>query len=156
MSESAPPELKNRGCGLVAYASILGMIFIAGITGMSLSFWVLYESGARLSPMNLSYGGVVDAHVLAPMRVAGMLGQEEIPDAFHAERLDGSVACAVSRGALLRLGADGEKEQILLQDIQRVEATETEVKASGAAGSLTCYFNRGEGADRLARMLQAH
>ena len=156
MSETAPPELKNRGCGVLAYAGILGLIFTAGMTGMSLSMWVLYESGAKLSPMNLSYGGVVDAHILAPMRVAGLIGQEEIPDAFHAERLDGSVACAISRGALLRLGPDGEKEQVLLQDIQRVDATETDVKASGATGSVTCYFNAGEGADRLARMLQAH
>lgn len=149
------PKEQLPGCGYGAYVFVLLVIFAGGVTGLTLSTWVLWQSGAQLSPMNMSYGGLVDPRVLAPMRVHGLLGETEIPDVFHAERIDGSVACAIAGGELRRLGPDGEKERLAIAEIREVEATDTEVRAVGPQGSVTCYFNPGEGADRLARMLQS-
>jgi hypothetical protein len=141
------------GCGMGLYVMVLVVIFAGGVTGMSLSMWVLWQSGANLSPMNLSYGGVVDPRILAPMRVAGLLGEDEIPDAFHAERIDGSVACAISSGELRRLGADGETERLPVAALTSITREENEVTAVGPTGRIQCFFNPGEGADRFERML---
>lgn len=155
MADTPLPSERLPGCGFGAYALVLGLIFSAGVCGLGVSSYVIWESGAAASPLNLMYGGSAEPLLLAPMRVAGLLGETEIPDAFHAERIDGSAGCAVAHGALLRLDAEGEKTELPLAELTKVDYTETEVTATGPKGTITCYFNAGEGADRLGRMLQA-
>lgn len=154
------PEIEERrvppkvpGCGLAAFSMLLLVMFLIGLTGVSIAYYSLFTSGRQLSPTKLSYGGVVDTTMLAPMRAAGLIGPEELPDAFHAEFIDGSRACAISSGKVLRLDG-GVGQTLALADVREVKGDAYAVEAVGPTGSLTCYFGEGEGGDRFKRMLE--
>lgn len=145
-----PPE--GPGCGMAAFAMLLFVMFLMGLSGVSIAYYSLLSSGRQLSPMKLSYGGVVDSRLLAPMRAAGLIGKDELPDAWHPENIDGSVACAVSAGNLIRL--DPPHNRVLpLADIREVKGDDFRVEAVGPEGSVVCTFGADEGGDRFRRML---
>ena len=148
-----PTETRKElpGCGLAAFAFVLLGIFLAGVAGIVFSTHSMLTSGVELSPSQLSYGGEVDARLLAPMRQAGLLGPTEIPDAFHPENADGSRACALSGGKVLRL--DGTTTQSMpIASITSVEGSDTEVVIHGET-TIVCPFEPGQGAEQLRRML---
>jgi hypothetical protein len=142
------------GCGLAAFAMLLGCIFCVGISGLSVGYFGLLSGADELSPTRLSYGGLIDGRLLRPMRTAGLLKADEVPDAFHAETLDGTRACAISKGMLLRV-QDGVATQLPLSEIARIERQGETVVAVGTDGGLTvpCPFSQDEGGDRFARMI---
>ncbi len=155
---AAPPDHPQNvlpGCGLAAYVVLLLTIASAGAIGVAISSYSLVAGGSALSPMRTSYGGVVDSRVLQPMREAGLLLIDEIPDAFHAESYDGSAACAISGDKLLRLSSDAGAQSVLLLDLVRVEGGETEVVAETATVTIRCPFRTGEGAGSFKAMLKS-
>lgn len=141
------------GCGLAAYLVILLTIATAGVVGMSIALWSLIAGSETSSPYNLAYGGMVDPAVLEPMREAGGLGPEEIPEAFHMETLDGSSACALSGGQLIRLER-GTVTRLSLREVQKVEDRPDGVSVKGPI-EIFCPFSAGEGGDRFRRMVEA-
>jgi hypothetical protein len=151
--DGRPDRPQLPGCGLAAFAMLLMCIFCVGVTGLSVGYFGLLSSGDALSPMKLAYGGLVDARLLRPMRSAGLLRADEIPDAFHAETLDGTRACAVSGGKLLRV-EDGVVSQLPLADVDRVDRDGDDVIATAADGRrLACPFGADQGGERFARMI---
>ncbi len=149
------PQNVLPGCGLAAYVVLLLTIASAGAIGVAISSYSLVAGGSALSPMRTSYGGVVDARVLQPMREAGLLLQDEIPDAFHAESYTGSAGCAISGGRLLRLSSEDGAQAVQLTDLVKVDGGETEVVAETSTVTIRCPFRTGEGAGSFKAMLQA-
>lgn len=141
------------GCGLAAYLLILLTIATAGVAGMSIALWSLISGSETNSPFNLAYGGMVEPSLLAPMREAGALGPEEVPEAFHTETLDGSTACALSGGQLIRL-EEGKVTRLALREIAKVEDRPDGVLVQGPV-EIFCHFAAGEGGDRFGRMVEA-
>lgn len=141
------------GCGIAAFVGLLFLIFSLGITGIVFSWYSMLTSGGELAPQKVSYGGVIDARMLKPMRQAGLLGPDEIPDVFHAENAGGTEACAVSSGKILRLDAEDGPQSMPVASITTVTGTETEVVITGET-TITCPFRPGEGAERFKRMLE--
>lgn len=151
--DGRPDRPQLPGCGLAAFAILLMCIFCVGVTGLSVGYFGLLSSGDALSPMKLAYGGLVDARLLRPMRSVGLLRADELPDAFHAETLDGTRACAISGGNLLRI-EDGVASQMPLAAIDRVERDGEGVVAMSEDGrTLACPFGADEGGERFARMI---
>lgn len=148
------PHQQLPGCGLAAYAGLLMLIASAGAVMMGFSYYSLIASGNDLSPMRTAYGGLVDARVLQPMRDAGLLGPEELPDAFHAEAYDGSAACAISQDVLLRLSDQGA-QRLPLAELEGATGDETEVIAVGAGVTIRCAFRPGEGAGSFKVMVES-
>lgn len=152
---SEPRQLP--GCGLAAFAMLLICIFTVGISGVLFSTYSILQSGNELTPRNLSYGGVVDPVMLVPLRDAGLIGPDEIPDAFHAENVPGTEACAISDGKVMRIGAAGA-QSMPIASISSVTGSDTEVvihgDASSGGPSLVCHFGPDEGGDRFRRMLE--
>jgi hypothetical protein len=147
------PYERLPGCGFGVYVLVLAVLCVAGIAGMFFSLWVLHVGGAELAPNRVSYGGVVDPANLQPMREAGLLAADEIPDIFHAEAMGGTPACAVSNGKLLRVDG-GQGSMLPLSALGAVTASEHSFTAAGPP-AITCTFLPGEGGDRFARMLGA-
>lgn len=141
------------GCGIAAYVGVLGGIFLLGATGLFFWTWTILQAGDGADPLNVTYGGTTQPFLMEPMRAAGLLGPEEVPDVFHPESYDGTTACAISGGALLRLSPSGI-ETLPLAAITSVEGDESRVVAHGTP-TVTCYFQPGEGGDRFLRILQA-
>ena len=140
------------GCGIAAFVGVLFCIFSLGVTGIVFSWYSMLTSGGELAPQNLSYGCVIDARMLKPMREAGLLGPKEIPDVYHAENVSGSEACAVSSGKVLRVSQNGA-QSMPLAEITSVEGTDLSVTIRGANDTIVCPFEVGEGADRFKVML---
>jgi hypothetical protein len=141
------------GCGLAAFAFLLFGIFLIGITGVAVSTYSIFTAGEALSPQLLSYGGLVDPSMLAPMRDAGILGPAELPDAYHAEDATGRNACALSQGKLLRIEG-GVGTTMSLDTIADVREEDGAVVVVGEK-TVRCPFGEGEGGDRFARMLRS-
>lgn len=139
------------GCGFALYVVILLVFFILGVVGISMSTLTIFDASKNADPYRLTYGGNVEPALLTPMRNAGLLGPDEVPDAFHAENLMGDVACAIKGTELLRLDAGGPV-RFPLASITAVEPTEAGVRVVGAQ-TVFCAFGPGEGADRFTRML---
>lgn len=157
MDNPVEPEPDPRtlpGCGLAAYVLVLLSIAGVGAVGMSISWYSLVAGSQALSPMRTSYGGVVDPAVLAPMRAAGLLERTEIPDAFHAERMDGEAACAISGTRLLRLSPEAGAQSVLLADITALAGDDASVTITAGATTITCPFGPGEGAPSFKAMLE--
>lgn len=152
MSAVEPGRLP--GCGMAAWVMLLGVFFLIGLTGVLVSTYSLFTAGTQLSPMRLSHGGVIDARMLKPMRAAGLLGPEEIPDAYHAENLAGTAACAISEGRLLRLSEESGPQVVRLTTITDVTGDETQVTVRSGDATITCPFNPGEGAESFKSMLE--
>ncbi len=146
------PHQQLPGCGLAAYVGLLLLIASAGMIMMSVSWYSIVAGGSALSPLRTSYGGVVDPRVLAPMREAGLLGKDELPDAFHAEAYDGSSACAISQEVLLRLSDEGA-QRLPLAELEGVSGNDSEVVAVGAGVTIRCPFRPGEGAGSFKVMI---
>ena len=138
------------GCGLAAFALLLLCIMAIGLTGVGVLTYSVFTGGEALSPTKFSYGGLVDPSILRPMRDAGLIGPTELPDAFHSENSDGTSACAISSGRLVRVGPDA---QMPLSSIRAIEGTDNEVIAVGDT-RITCWFGDDEGGDRFRRMLE--
>lgn len=150
----APPSERLPGCGLAAYVGILLTIGSAGVIGLSFSWYSVVAGGDELSPTRTSYGGVVDPAVLAPLRAAGLLGQTEIPDVFHAERLDGEAACAIVGDRLMRVSAEHGAQQLKFSEITELSGSEAEVIAVGTTTTIACLFGPGEGGGSFKVMLE--
>ncbi|MFN7142161.1 MAG: hypothetical protein ACK4YP_00170 [Myxococcota bacterium] len=151
MSAVEPGRLP--GCGIAAFVGVLFVIFSLGVTGIVFSWYSMLTSGGELAPQKVSYGGVIDARMLKPMREAGLLGANEIPDLFHAENIGGTEACAVSSGKLLRLDAEDGAQSLPLASVTSVTGDETQVTVTGEI-TITCPFRPGEGAEKFRRMLE--
>ncbi len=141
------------GCGLALFTMLLGVFFCMGVSGHGVTLWAVFSSADALRSSKLVYGGNVDPRTLAPMRDAGGIRQEEVPDAFHAETLDGTRACAISAGQLIRVEG-AEVQRMALAEVQRVEQEEDAVAVYGTSLSIVCAFGPDEGAERFARMVQ--
>ncbi|MES2642592.1 MAG: hypothetical protein V4850_24120 [Myxococcota bacterium] len=145
------------GCGLAVFAMLLVCIFTVGITGVLFSTFSILQSGNELTPRRLSYGGVVDPVMLVPLQEAGLIAVGEIPDAYHAENVPGTEACAISGGKVMRIGVDGKKV-MPLASITSVTGSDAEVVIHGAEvsgdTSLVCHFGPDEGGERFKRMLE--
>lgn len=150
MADVEPKQLP--GCGLAAFAMLLLTIFLTGITGISISMYSMLTAGAQLTPEKLAYGGVVDSRMLEPLRDAGILGEDEIPDAYHSENTSGSEACAISGDRVLRIGAAGAKS-MKLTDITTLGGDDEVVTIDGPT-PFSCQFAPNEGGDRFRRMLE--
>lgn len=144
---------KMPGCGLAAYVVILMSVTALGISGLFISTSSLLQVGPGAAPSALTYGANVPDAALVPLRAAGLLGPDELPELYHAEDMMGARACAVSKSTVMRLDETG-KHTLALTEIQKVEETEDGVRLDGPV-SFTCYFGRAEGGDRFARMIQA-
>lgn len=150
-----PEPRQLPGCGLAAFAMVLLLIFLIGISGVFFSTCTLLRSGAELTPQRLAYGGMVDPSMLAPLRQAGLIGPDEVPDAYHAENATGTEACAISGREVVRIGAGGP-QSMPIASITSVTGSDTEVVIHGDASTdatLTCRFGPDEGGDRFRRML---
>lgn len=163
MSDPNPDELPSDlyvrqvpahlpGCGMAAFVGLLAAYFCFGFTTHSVSVYSVLQGAKALSARNLTYGGNVDPRTLAPLRDAGAVGQDQVPDAYHAENDDGTRACAIVGRAIVRL-EDGVVQRIALESVTGVEHTPESVVVRSATTSLTCWFAAGEGAERLARMV---
>ncbi len=141
------------GCGLGVYFALLVGIGLSGVMGVFFSLFMMHGGGGTTSPLSVTYGGAVDPSQLAPLREAGLLGPKEIPDVFHPETYDGSHACAIVGGALLRLGEKGG-ERLSLATVTSVVETPEGVRVVGE-GEIHCLFGPKEGASRFAAMLRA-
>ncbi len=149
----APPSERLPGCGLAAYVAILLTIGSLGAFGLAFSWYSVVAGSDQLSPTRSSYGGVVDPAVLRPLRTAGLLGPTEIPDVFHAERLDGEAACAIIGDRLVRLSAEHGAQELRFTEITELSGSESEVVAKGATLTIACVFGPGEGGGSFKAML---
>ncbi|MDP2306812.1 MAG: hypothetical protein Q8P18_12380 [Pseudomonadota bacterium] len=150
MADASHRELP--GCGLAVFAMLLLCIFTVGISGVLFSTYSILQSGNELTPRRLSYGGVVDPAMLVPLRDAGLIGPAEVPDAYHAENVPGTEACAISGGEVMRIGVDGNKS-MPIASITAVTGSDTEVVIHGDT-SIVCHFGADEGGERFRRMLE--
>jgi len=141
------------GCGFGFYALILLIFFLLGSTGIALSTLTIIDASKNASPFNLTYGGNVEPALLGPLRAAGVLAEGEVPDAFHPETVMGDRACAIHQDTLIRLDA-GKLTRVPLAELTSVELLPDRVRAVGAAVTVECMFNEGEGADRFAKMIE--
>jgi len=139
------------GCGLAAYVVVLFAFFVIGVTGLGLWTLTIFsaQDGARVD--NLTYGGHVPSAVVIPMFTAGLLKPNEIPDLFHVETADGSVACAVVSGDIVRI-SDSEKIRFPLKEIREVQGDEEHIIVVGPQ-TFACEFAPGTGGDRFRRIL---
>jgi hypothetical protein len=153
---STPEELPQDrlpGLGLAAYVGLLAMICLAGMIGLTVSTWSLVVGSQHLSPQRVSYGGVVDPAMLAPLREAGLIGPKELPDAFHAETVTGSEACAISGDRVVRLSDAEGAQTLLLADISEVSGGDSGVVIRSATATISCVFRPGEGGGSFRAML---
>lgn len=149
--ETSPPMLP--GLGLAAYVALLALICVVGVVGVSISWYSLVVGGQSLSPNRVSYGGLVDPAMLRPLRAAGLLGTEEMPDAFHAENASGTAACAIVGDKVVRLSPASGAQTILLGDIEHVSGGDGGVTVRSPTTTITCAFEAGEGGGSFKAML---
>jgi len=156
-------DTRSPGCGLAAYAILLLVMCVAGLVGMGLASWNLVSSTGQHSPFELLSGTDVEASRLAPLRVAGLLGEGDLPTAFHDESPDmsGQTACAMTASAVLRV-EPGVARRLSFDDMADIQAI------SGASGdvflmtaldgvdehSVACRFGPKEGGTRFLRQVQ--
>ncbi|MDP2311772.1 MAG: hypothetical protein Q8P41_02630 [Pseudomonadota bacterium] len=150
MADAEPRQLP--GCGLAAFAMLLVALFTLGFSGVLFSTYSILQSGNELTPRRLSYGGVVDPSMLRPLQDAGLIGPDEVPDAYHAENIDGTAACAISGGEVVRLSPEGA-QSMPVASITAVTGSDTEVVIQGDT-SIVCPFGADEGGERFRRMLE--
>lgn len=148
------------GCGMAAYAVLLLLLCLVGLAGMVGAVLLALRPGGQGGPSPLQAGSEVAVWRLQPMRDAGLLKLTEVPDAYHDESasLDGTKACALSGGRVLRL-AEGQGTAIPYAEIASVEEKPDDggrtvvVKGQGKVAS--CRFRKGEGGDRFARQIRS-
>ena len=151
------------GCGLAAYTGLLFILCILGMAGMAGGFiGVLFKDNPK-GPLPLQPGTQTAVWALAPMREAKILRVDEIPLAYHAEKSDASVACAMMKDRLLRV-EDEVGSSLLYAQISDIttegsEATGVAVTATGtvdgAPVTIPCTFAENEGGEKFDRQLRA-
>lgn len=151
------------GCGLAAYAVLLVLLCIVGMAGMAGGFiGVLFQDNVK-GPLPLQPGTQTAVWALAPMRAAKLIRVDEIPLAFHAERSDASIACAMLDDRLIRVENE-EGSTLLYAGITDIETTGSEsvgmtVTASGtsngASVQIPCAFQASEGGEKFDRQLRS-
>jgi hypothetical protein len=151
-------KVQMPGCGLGAYAILLGFVGLLGVGGLVVSSYSLVVmTGEPIAP--LVPGTQVPVWRLQPLRDAGVLQLTETPAAFHDESLDGTVVCVLMNEELVRLER-GTVTRLVYEDIETVEMEGSE-KDGGAVTSKTadgrevgCRFRGDEGMSRFARQLK--
>lgn len=141
------------GCGLAAYVVLLFLVFCVGVTGLTLWTMSIMKAGDNVGFSQLTYGGNVSPEVLAPLRVAGLLKEDEVPDVYHMETIDAGVVCAVANGDFIRLSPT-EKLRFPLSEIREIQGDEEEVIVVGPQ-TVRCFFYPDTGGDRFRRILGA-
>lgn len=141
------------GCGLAVYFLLLVALLVTGIAGIFFTMSVLHGAGSSTSPLSVTYGGGLPEQWLAPLRSAGVLGKDEVPDVYHPEIYDGSRACAVIGSTLVRVTETGV-EKVSIHSLTGVEEVPGAVVVRGET-TVRCAFGEGEGGDRFAAMLRA-
>ena len=165
MSELHPaePDSPVPGCGLAAYAALLGAICLIGLIGLGSATGVMLTA-PRVLNTALTSGTLVSVAQLKPMRDAGVLQVDEVPAAYHDETRsrDGTVACALTEDRIIRV-ANGKSWQLPYAAIENVVADGDEsqgmiVTASGQVENepliLACSFGAREGGVRFYRQVQ--
>lgn len=151
-----PHNLASRranlpGCGIAAYAIVLFAIFVTGVTGVVTAYSSLVGASQGSSINRLTYGGNVPPPMLGPLRSAGLIAPDEIPDLVHVETMLGTEVCAISRGRLVRLDSKGPRA-MELSTIREVVEESDGVRVTGEI-EIFCPFGPDEGGDRFARIL---
>ncbi len=151
------------GCGLAAYAILLVVLGFLGMAGMAGGFiGVLFQDDVK-GPLPLQPGTQTAVWALAPMREAKILRVDEIPLAYHAEKGDASIACAMMNDRLLRVEAE-VGTTLPYADIATIDTTGSEAvgmtvtaTGSGASGSIVvpCTFQANEGGEKFDRQLRS-
>lgn len=151
-------EARERmpGLGFAFYVGLLLLLFLAGLTGITVAMSSIFWASEGANPFVLTYGGNVEPALLGPMRAAKLIGADEVPDAFHTEDMFGSTVCAVKEDRFLRLGPEGVRT-FPLATITTVEQVSVGVRVvgnqDGAPVEVLCGFQPDEGAERFVRML---
>jgi len=151
------------GCGLAAYAVLLGILCIVGMAGMAGGFVGVLMQEDTKGPLPLQPGTQTAVWALAPMREAKVLRVDEIPLAYHAEKSDATVACAMMDDRLIRVdaGVGSILPYAQITDIttEGTETTGVAVTATGTtdAGAVTipCTFDGNEGGEKFDRQLRS-
>lgn len=153
MSEAEEVRDRLPGCGLAVYFLLLVALLITGVAGIFFTMSVLHGAGSSTSPLSVTYGGGLPEQWLAPLRKAGVLEKDEVPDVYHPEIYDGSRACAVVGPTLVRV-TEETVEKLAIASITRVEEVDGAVVITGGV-AIRCAFGEGEGGERFAAMLRA-
>lgn len=157
------------GCGLAAYMTVLLVVMTFGGTMALMSGLTIVASSEAARPTRLMYGGDVEPYLYNGMRAAKLLGEFEVPDAFHAEDWTGMSACAVTRTDVLRLGTEGAltipfaaiTDIVPDADGVRVRGSWSAVpndivpSPSGPVSEVLCRFAPADGGDRFLSMVRA-
>lgn len=151
------------GCGLAAYAVLLVLLCFVGMAGMAGGFiGVIFQEDVK-GPLPLQPGTQTAVWALAPMREARLIRVDEIPLAFHAERSDASIACAMLDDRLIRV-EDEVGSTLLYAGIDTIETTGTEAVGvtvtatgshDGAPVQIPCVFQASEGGEKFDRQLRS-
>ena len=153
------------GCGMAAYAGLLLLFLIAGVTGMVLATGQLLQAGSIEAPGKLRPGTQVAVRQLAPMRAAGVVAVDEVPLAWHDETpaQEGTKACALMADRLVRVDdevgltmAYADIDNLLYSGSPEEESSVTAAGtlSTGAAGSIQCRFGPHEGGSNLLKQLE--
>ncbi len=148
------PQRQLPGLGLAAYVVILGIICTSGLVGLSVAWYSLFVGGQGLSPLRVSYGGLVDPSMLTSLREAGLLGPSELPDAFHAEDGISGDACAIAGKRVLRISREAGAQTILFEDIVELTGGDLGVTVRSPTTTIACAFRTGEGGGSFRAMLE--
>lgn len=152
------------GCGLAAYAGLLMVLCVVGMAGMAGGFiGVLFQDNPK-GPLPLQPGTQTAVWALAPLRAVKLIEMDEVPLAYHAERSDASVACALLADRLVRVD-DGKPYTLPYASIREVttegrESTGVIVTAHGTplegeVDFVPCIFQANEGGTKFDRQLKS-
>lgn len=156
---------KVPGCGMAAYAGLLALFLLAGLTGMTLATGQILQAGSEAGPTKLRPGASVAVWQMKPLRQAGVVAIDEVPLAWHDETLtqDGSRACALMDDRLVRV-EDEVGSTIRYADIADLQyngapetgSTVTIVgkNPSGANTVIACVFAPHDGGTRMHTQLK--
>ncbi len=152
------------GCGLAGYAFLLMFVCLLGMAGMAGGFiGVLFQKDNK-GPLPLQPGTQTAVWALAPLRQAKLIEIDEIPLAYHAEKSDASVACALLDDRLVRVDGDASYTlpfaaitAVIAEGTEAVGVTVTAqgTPIEGGIDAVVCTFQPMEGGERFDRQLSA-
>jgi len=154
------------GCGMAAYAGLLALFLLVGVTGMVLTTGQILQAGSEAAPGKLRPGNQVAVWQMKPMRSAGVVEINEIPLAWHDETRgqDGSMACALMDDRLVRVDDEGGTTipyahiDNLLYSGSPEEGSKVTVVGRApdgtTAASIVCSFGPHEGGTRMLKQLE--
>ena len=153
------------GCGFAAYAGLLAIFAVLGLTGMGSATLSMLQAAEEVGPAKLMPGGQVAVWQMSPMRKAKVVGLTEVPLAWHDESplRDGSTACALMEDRLVRV-ADGVGSTLAYSAIEQITESELErgghrvtahgTAPGGEAVEIPCDFAFEEGGEKMGRQLR--